>query len=132
MGNNTASTLAFAALVPTWAAIADLKVNERTGTEQSDIRGQVCPATGGGTDFGAQTRPSGNQSVTSLTIGSQQFSTIGSQQFSSDQPVSLTARNLSARTRLARYGSAISTLSSMDNVQLSKPRTGYHATSGTG
>ena len=118
MGNNTASTLAFAAFVPTWTAIADLGVIERTGSEQGDIRGQVCPATGGGTDFGVQTRPSGNQSVTSLTIGS--------------QPVSLTARNLSARARLARYGSAISTLTSMDSVQLSKPRTGYHASSGTG
>jgi hypothetical protein len=110
--NNTA-TVAFAEFVPTWLAIADQKVNALAGT-QGDSRGQVCPSTGGSTGFGAQPIQSVEQSPSQQSLGSQ------------------SARTLSARIRVARYGSAIRSLTVMDSVQVSKPRTGYHATSGTG
>lgn len=119
MGENTA-TVAFAEFVPTWLAIADLEVKRIAGT-QGSTRGQVCPSTAGSTEFDAQPTTPVNQSASSQPSLSSQQST-GSQ----------SARALSARIRVARYGSAIRSLTVMDSVQLSKPRTGYHATSGTG
>ena len=91
------------------AAASALEVRNRAVT-QGDIRGQVCPAPGG-TGFRAFTRHGSGLSA-------------------------LTGPAWAGIS--ARYGAQISSVSQfaaigvMNNVQLSKPRTGYCVTSGTG
>jgi hypothetical protein len=97
------TVIAFAASALTSAAATSaLDVRERAVT-RGDIRGQVCPMPGS-TGFSAFTRPGSGLSLTS-----QQWAGIS-----------------------ARYGAEIVANRVMNNVQLSKPRTGYRTTSGTG
>ena len=89
------------------AASSALEVRARAVT-QGDTRGQVCPAPGG-TGFRAFTRHGSGLSALTVQTGSQWIT--GS---------------------AARYGAEIGAISVMNNVQLSKPRTGFCAISGTG
>lgn len=85
------------------AATPALEVHERA-VIQGDFRGQVCPSTGG--------------------TGSRAVTWHGSD---------LSAQPSSPRTGLStRYGAPISAFSFMNNVQVSKPRYGYSAMSGSG
>ena len=68
MGCITAVEVAFATSARTWVGSADLEVFERA-VPQGDIRGQVCPNTGG-TDFGALTSRPGYLSVRTGTAAS--------------------------------------------------------------
>jgi hypothetical protein len=105
--------IAYAASVLTQVAAAPaLEVRERAVT-QGDIRGQVCPNPGS-TDFRALTqRGSGLSARHSGGL----FAQSGSQQWTGIS---------------AAYGAEIVVISGMNNVQLSKPRTGYCAMSGAG
>lgn len=99
---NIESTYAAYALTQV-AATPALEVRERAVT-QGDTRGQVCP-TPGSTGFRAFTQ---HGSGLSAQAGSQ-WTGIS-----------------------ARYGAETGVISGMNNVQLSKPRTGYCAMNGTG
>ena len=85
------------------AATPALEVHERAVT-QGDPRGQVCPPSGG-TGFRADTWHGSD----------------------------LSTQASSPRTGIStRYGAQIGAFSVMNNVQVSKPRYGYSAMSGTG
>jgi hypothetical protein len=84
------------------AATPALEVKERAVT-RGDSRGQVCPSTGG-TGFRAATWHGSDLSIQAS----------------------------SPRTGGSTYGAPISAFSLMNNVQVSKPRYGYSAMSGTG
>jgi hypothetical protein len=94
--------MAFAASVLTSAAAAPALEVYERAVTQADIRGQVCPAMGD-SGFRASTW---HGSDLSAQYGPQRIAT--------------------ARPRPVIGGSGFT------NVQLSKPRTGYSATSGTG
>jgi len=99
---NTEMAFATSALSRVAAAPA-LEVHERAVT-QGAIRGQVCPASGG-TGFRAVTWHGSD----------------------------LSAQPSSPRTGVSTsYGAPISAFSLMSNVQVSKPRYGYSAMSGSG
>ncbi|HST82310.1 MAG TPA: hypothetical protein VLL08_11290 [Kineosporiaceae bacterium] len=110
MGINLAADAAYAASRLTCVAVAsDLEVYQRAVT-LAGPRGQVCPSTGG--------------------AGFRAFTWHGSDlsaQHSSTVP------NGSERPSIAARKSAVTGASRvMNSIQLSKPRTGYCAMSGTG
>lgn len=134
MGNNLAAEVAYAASALARVALTpELEVYERAVTK-ADPRGQVCPSTGGtgfraftwlGSDLSAQGSPS-VQIGTSAQIGI------------SAQPEMSAQRHTSVQSRIersvitVRNSAVIGGFSVMNNVQPSKPRTGYCALSGTG
>jgi hypothetical protein len=110
MGNNLAVEVAYAASAMARVAVTpELEVYERAVT-LADPRGQVCPATGG--------------------KGFRAFTWHGSDLSAQYGP---SVRRHIDRSDIAALTSAVTGASSvMNNVQISKPRTGYCAMSGTG
>jgi len=110
MGINLAADTAYAASRLTCVAVTcDLEVNQRAVT-LAGPRGQVCPSMGG--------------------VGFRTFTWQGA-----DLPAhnSLSAPKGSERPSItARNSAVIGASRVMNSVQLSKPRTGYCAMSGTG
>ena len=120
MGCTVSTYTAFAMSRP--AAVSALEVRERAAT-RGDIRGQVCPVPGEG-GFRAFT-PEGStlSALPALSgIALPGFVLSGSAQSST----------LRQSDIASRYGATTGVLRVMTNASISKPRTGYCATSSSG